>query len=53
MINNWTVESSGNVYLNFKGEVFLQVLDDHDEEGKFDAQGLLGISRTCDVGCAG
>ena len=39
-------------YLHFKGEVFLQVLNDHDKEGKLDAQGLLGISRTCDVRCA-
>ena len=34
-------------YLNFKGEIFLQVLD-HDQEGKLDAQCFLRVSRACD-----
>ena len=29
--------------LHFEGEVFLQVLDDHDQEGKLDSQSLLWV----------
>ena len=39
--------------LNFKGEVFLEVLDDHHQKGKFDAQGLGAVGRACNVGGAG
>jgi len=35
--------------LHFEGEVFLQVLDDHDQEGELDGKGLLGIDWACDV----
>ena len=35
--------------LHLEGEVFLQVLDDHDEEGKLDGEGLLGVKRSVDV----
>lgn len=38
--------------LNFEGEVFLQVLDDHDEERQLDTKGLLLVSRAGDVGGA-
>ena len=34
--------------LNFKGEVFLEVLDDHNEERQLDAEGLWRVSRTRD-----
>jgi hypothetical protein len=34
---------------HLEGEVFLQVLDDHHEEGKFDAEGLRGVHRTRNV----
>ena len=37
------------VYLNFEGEVFLEIFDNHDKEGELDAQGLLGISWTRDI----
>ena len=30
-------------YLHLEGEVLLEVLDDHDEEGELDAQGLTGL----------
>lgn len=36
-------------YLNFEGEIFLHVLDNHDEIRQFDAQGLLGFRGTRDV----
>jgi len=39
-------------YLNLKCEVLLQILDDHDEEGQLDAQGLLRISRALHEGGA-
>ena len=39
-------------HLHFESEVLLQVLDDEDEEGQLDAQGLRLIGRTADVGCA-
>ena len=35
--------------LNLEGEVFLQVLDDHDQERKLDGQGLLRVKRGVDV----
>ena len=35
--------------LNLEGEVLLEVLDDHDEEGKLDAQGLVGLGGAGDV----
>ena len=40
------------MYLNFKGKVFLQVFDDHDQKGKLYSKRLLWISRTSDEGCA-
>lgn len=39
-------------HLDLKGEVFLEVLDNHDQEGKLDAQSLAGVCRTCDIRCA-
>ena len=39
-----------HLYLDFKGEIFLEVFDDHDEERKPDAQCLLGVCRTCYIG---
>ena len=36
-------------YLNFESEVFLQVLDDHDKKGQFDAKGFLWIRWAGDV----
>jgi hypothetical protein len=38
------------VYLNFEGEVFLEIFDNHDKEGELDAQSLFGISWTRDIG---
>ena len=35
--------------LHFEGEVLLQVLDDHDQEGQLDGEGLLGVQRGVDV----
>jgi len=35
--------------LHLESEVFFQVFDDHDEEGQFDAESLLGISGASDV----
>lgn len=32
-------------HLHFKGEILLQILDNHDEKRKFDAKCLLGIAR--------
>lgn len=37
-------------HLHLEGKVLLHVLDDHHEEGQLDAERLLGIGRTCDVG---
>ena len=34
--------------LHFESEVFLQVLDDHDQEGELDGQGLLGVNGASD-----
>jgi len=39
-------------HLNFESEVFLQVLDDHDEERQLDSERLFWIRRTRDVGRA-
>lgn len=36
-------------HLNFECEILLHVLDNHNEKGQFDAEGLLGICRACDV----
>ena len=38
--------------LDLKGEIFLHVLDNHDEVGQLDAQGLLWVGGTGDVGGA-
>ncbi len=35
--------------LDLKGEVLLQVLDDHHQEGQLDPQSLLGVSWARDV----
>lgn len=40
------------LYLDLKGEILLEVLNDHDQKGKFDPQGLLGVCRACYVGGA-
>lgn len=37
-------------HLDLKGEILLQILDNHNKEGKLDAQCLLGVCRTCYVG---
>jgi hypothetical protein len=31
--------------LHFEGEILLKILDDHDEKGQLDAEGLVGIRR--------
>ena len=36
-------------HLHFEGEVFLQVLDDHHQEGQLDPERLLGVGRARDV----
>lgn len=41
-----------NSYLDLEGEVFVEVFDDHDEIRKLYAECLLGVGRTCNVGCA-
>lgn len=41
-----------NHYLNFKGEVFVEIFNNHDKVWKFYTESLLWVSRTCDVGCA-
>ena len=38
-------------YLHFEGEIFLQVLDDHDEERQLDGERLLGVKWGVDVVC--
>lgn len=48
----WCEYGSWHSYLNFECKIFLQILDYHDQEGKFNAQGFLWICRACDVGCA-
>ena len=35
--------------LHFEGEVLLQVLDDHDQEGQLDGKGLLGVQWGVDI----
>ena len=35
-------------HLHFEGEVLLQVLDDHDQEGQLDGEGLLGVDGASD-----
>ena len=35
-------------YLDLEGEVLLQVLDDHDQEGKLDGEGLLLVNGAGD-----
>lgn len=35
--------------LNFEGEVFLKVLDDHDQEWELDGKSLLWVKRSIDV----
>lgn len=35
-------------HLNFKCEILFQVLDDHHQKWKFDAQCLLLVCWTCD-----
>ena len=35
--------------LNFEGEVFLKVLDDHDQERKLDGKSFLWVERSIDV----
>lgn len=46
-------ESSSNLLviqdLDLEGEVFLQVLDNHDQEGQLNSQGLLWVKRSIDV----
>ena len=36
-------------HLDFEGEVLLQVLDDHHQEGQLDAKRLLRVGRARDV----
>ena len=49
----WGAESSSYTLviqdLNLEGEVLLEVLDDHDQEGKLDGQGSLGVQGSVDV----
>ena len=40
------------IYLYFEGEVLLHVLDDHDQVGQLDAQGLPRVRGARDVGRA-
>ena len=35
--------------MNFESEIFLQVLDDHDEEGQLDGERLLLVDGARDV----
>lgn len=43
---------SGNSYLDLKSEVLLQVLDDHHQKWKFNAQSLGAVCWTGDESCA-
>ena len=47
-------ESPPNIFviqdLHLKAEVFLHVLDDHDQEGQLDSQSLVGVRWAADVG---
>ena len=36
-------------YLNFKSEVFLHILDNHDQIWQFNSQSLSRVSRTSDI----
>lgn len=49
----WCTESSPDTLviqdLDLECEIFLQVLDDHDKEGKLDGERLLWIKRSIDV----
>jgi len=36
-------------YLHFKGKVFLQILDNHNQVGQLDSKRLLGIRRARDI----
>lgn len=40
------------LYLDLKGEILLEVLNDHNQKGKSDPQGLLGVCGACYVGGA-
>ena len=49
----WTAKKEiGDKYLNFEGEIFFQVFDDHDEKGQLDTEDLLLFRRTGDPGGA-
>ena len=43
--SNWFIIQ----HLNLESEIFLQVLDDHDQERKFDSKSFLWIKRSIDV----
>ena len=43
------VHGTVETHLDFKGEVFLHVFDNHDEVGQFDSESLPGIGRASDV----
>jgi hypothetical protein len=49
----WGSESSSDTliieYLDLEGKVFLQVLDDHDQERKLNGQSFLRVERSIDV----
>ena len=51
----WCAESASHVFvvkhLHLECKVFLQVLDDHDQEGKLDAESLVSVCGACDVIC--
>ena len=34
--------------LHFEGKIFFQVLDNHDQEGQLNSQGLVRVRWTCD-----
>jgi len=36
--------------LDFEGEAFFKILDDHDQKWKFNTECLLGVRWACDVG---
>lgn len=38
--------------LHFEGEIFLKVLDNHDQERQLDPQRLLRVGRTRNIVCA-
>lgn len=51
----WGSESTSHLlviqHLHFESEVFLQVLDDHDQERQLDGKCLLWVKRSVDVVC--